>query len=69
MSTIDDQITQINTAIQAIEDGAQEYRTGAGRLVRRGDLATLYAERRRLQQEQAYYENSGGISVAAFYRG
>lgn len=66
--TIQEQLDQINAAVQAIESGAQEYRIG-NRLLRRGDLSTLYAERRRLAQEQAAYESSGGFYAAAFYRG
>lgn len=42
------QLNSVNKAIAAIEGGAQEYRLGA-RSLRRGDLATLYAERRRLE--------------------
>jgi len=65
--TLKEQVTQINTAIEKIENGAQEYRIG-NRTVRRGDLATLYAERRRLQQEIAMNETSGGMYAVAFYR-
>ncbi|MDR7869206.1 MAG: hypothetical protein RIN56_20665 [Sporomusaceae bacterium] len=67
--TLEEQVAQINAAIEKIEGGAQEYRTAAGRVVRRGDLATLYAERRRLAQEQAAYETNGGFYAASFYRG
>ncbi len=66
--TLQEQLDQINAAVQAIESGAQEYRIDE-RLVRRGDLATLYAERRRLAQEQAAYETNGGFYAASFYRG
>lgn len=66
--TLQEQLDQINQAIANIESGAQEYRIGS-RLLRRGDLATLYAERRRLAQEQAAYESSGGFYAASFYRG
>lgn len=61
------QLEQINEAIAKIEKGAQEYRIGS-RLVRRGDLAVLYKERRQLQVELAHYENGGGIYAATFYR-
>lgn len=61
------QLEQINQAIAKIESGAQEYTIGR-RSLRRGDLATLYKERRQLQTEIANYENSGGIYAAAFYR-
>ena len=66
--TLQEQLAQINLAIQKIENGAQEYRIGS-RLIRRGDLATLYRERRQLQQEIAMAESSGGMYAAAFYRG
>ncbi|MGL5514819.1 MAG: hypothetical protein ACRDBM_16515 [Sporomusa sp.] len=61
------QLEQINLAIAKIEKGAQEYRLN-GRSLRRGDLATLYKERRQLQTELANYENSGGMYAAVFYR-
>lgn len=67
--TTQEQFDQINAAIAKIENGAQEYRTGTGRLVRRGDLATLYKERRQLQVELANEQSSGGTYVAAYYRG
>lgn len=64
--TILEQLNQINQAITAIENGAQEYSIGSRRL-RRPDLSVLYSERRLLQQ-QFSEENSGGISVATFDR-
>jgi len=64
--TILEQLNQINQAITAIENGAQEYSIGSRRL-RRPDLSVLYNERRLLQQ-QFSEENSGGISVATFDR-
>ncbi|WP_312199329.1 hypothetical protein [Anaerospora hongkongensis] len=66
--TLQEQLEQINEAIAMIEKGGQEYRIGS-RLVRRGDLATLYKERRSLQQEIAMAQSSGGMYAAAFYRG
>ena len=38
-------------------------------MVRRGDLATLYRERRRLMADIAMAENGGGAFVAAYVRG
>jgi len=64
--TLQEQLDQINKAIAAIEDGAQEYRIG-NRSLRRPDLATLYRERRELRR-QLYEENGGGIFVAIFDR-
>lgn len=65
MTTLE-QLDQINRAISAIENGAQEYSTGSRRL-RRADLATLYKERRILQQQLAQ-ENGGGTYVTVFDR-
>jgi hypothetical protein len=62
--TTQDQLDQINKAISAIENGAQEYSTGSRRL-RRADLATLYNERRILQR-QLYEESGGGTNVTVF---
>ena len=66
--TLEEQYSQINAAIAAIENGAQEYRIG-NRSLRRADLSTLYRERRTIQQELAAEQNSGGTYVAAYYRG
>lgn len=63
MSTASE-LLQINNAIAAIESGAQEYRIGS-RSLRRGDLKTLYDERRRLKAEIAI-ENGDNVVVAQF---
>ena len=63
------QLASINEAISNIESGAQEYRLSSDTMVRRGDLATLYRERRRLMADIAMVENGGGAFVAAFVRG
>ena len=44
MEEYQEQLRSVNRAIAAIEGGAQEYRIGT-RMVRRGELATLYGER------------------------
>ncbi len=64
-----EQLVSINNAIKMIESGAQEYRLSSNTMVRRGDLATLYAERRKLMADIAQAENSGGAFVAAYIRG
>lgn len=64
--TIAEQLIQINQAISAIENGAQEYRIGS-RQLRRPDLSLLYKERRLLQQQDVQ-ENGGCVYVAAFDR-
>lgn len=66
--TIQEQLSQINTAIEKIENGAQEYRIG-NRMVRRADLTVLYKERRQIQQEIANEESCGGVYAASFTRG
>ena len=66
--TLQEQYDQINAAITAIENGAQEYRIG-NKLLRRADIASLYRERRQLQQEVIAEQNSGGAYIVAFYRG
>ena len=66
--TVQEQYGQINAAIAAIENGAQEYKIG-DRSLRRADLSTLYKERRLIQQELAAEQNSGGTYVATYYRG
>ena len=57
-----EQLASVNDAIKAIEGGAQEYKIGT-RSVRRGELATLYAERRRLEAliDSAYGSTTGGV--------
>lgn len=51
-------------AIESIENGAQEYRIGT-RSVKKADLATLYKERDRLEEEIERLEN-GTVAVAVF---
>lgn len=65
--TLEEQLTQINNAITAIECGAQSYKIGS-RSIQRADLGVLYKERKRIQDEIAYYNNYGGITVAVFER-
>lgn len=70
MTTIEmlrEQVNSINAAIRKIEDGAQEYRIG-NRTLRRGDLAALYSERRKLTYELTVAEAGGGTYLGAFYR-
>ena len=55
--TLSAQLDQIQNAISAIETGAQEYRI-ADRIVKRGDLNTLYKERREIQGQIAIYGGS-----------
>ena len=65
MSVTND-LTAINQAILAIESGAQEYRIGS-RMLRRGDLRTLYEERRILKAEAA--EEAGNTTVVVKFDG
>lgn len=64
--TTEEQLFQINKAIAAIENGAQEYRIGS-RQIRKADLSVLYQERRILQQ-QHMQENNSNTFVAVFDR-
>ncbi len=64
--TTQEQLTQINTAIAAIESGAQEYSIGSRKL-RRPDISVLYQERRQLQQRLTQ-EYAGDTFVAVFDR-
>jgi len=65
---IQEQLEQLNTAIKAIETGAQEYRIG-NRQLRRADLSVLYAERRRLESIMAQESDvPPDIFVARFDR-
>ena len=63
-----EQLRSVNRAIAAIEGGAQEYRIGS-RMVRRGELSTLYWERRRLEGILAQASPwGGGTTLASFQR-
>lgn len=59
-------LNQIDSAITAIETGAQEYQIGS-RKITKADLSTLYKERQRLEQKYAM-ENNSGVFVATFDR-
>lgn len=59
-----DRLNQLENAISAIENGAQEYQIGSRR-VRKADLKTLYTERDRIERKILEYENNG-VSVAIF---
>ena len=55
---IQDQLNQINTAISAIENGAQLY-TINNRKFERADIGKLYDERRNLQAQINAEQNNG----------
>lgn len=59
-----DRLNQLENAISAIENGAQEYQIGSRR-VRKADLKTLYTERDRIERKILEHENNG-VSVAIF---
>ncbi|MFR4983120.1 MAG: hypothetical protein ACLUC0_18575 [Clostridium neonatale] len=63
----DEQLKQINEAISAIENGAQEYQLGSRRIVK-ANINNLYAERRRLAYQLENERNNGGIYVVRFDR-
>lgn len=67
---LNEQLEQINTAINKIESGCQEYTINGRRYVR-PDLSKLYSERQAIQSQIAAEQNSGiGLNtyVARFDR-
>ena len=69
INSTEEKLKSIQKAIDAIENGAQEYRIGS-RMVKRAELKTLYDERQRLenklQQEINNQYGGCGITVATF---
>ncbi|MDT3416163.1 SMC interacting uncharacterized protein involved in chromosome segregation [Brevibacillus aydinogluensis] len=63
-----EQLVQVERAILAIQNGAQEYSIGTRRL-KRADLSLLYQERNRLEREIEALENGGGIFRVAVFDG
>lgn len=63
-----EQLAQVERAILAIQNGAQEYSIGTRRL-KRADLSLLYQERNRLEREIEALENGGGIFRVAVFEG
>lgn len=59
---------EVEAAITAIQNGAQEYRIG-NRSMRKPDLALLYRERDRLDKEIEAMERGGGIFRVAIFDG
>lgn len=67
---LQEQLTQINNAIAAIENGSQEYSINGRRYVR-PDLGKLYSERKAISSQIAESQNNGiGLNtfVARFDR-
>ncbi len=63
-----DMLTDINLAITAIQNGAQSYKVG-NQSVTKANLATLYAERERLERKAAEEDaarNGGNIFIGKF---
>lgn len=58
MATYQEQLNEVNAAISAIRNGAQEYQIGQRKL-RRADLAVLIRDRDDLERK-AFYESLGG---------
>lgn len=61
---LNERLSQLENAIMAIENGAQEYQIGSRR-VRKADLKILYLERDRVERKILESQNDG-ISVAVF---
>lgn len=55
---LQEQLTQINKAISAIENGCQEYTINGRRYVR-PDLSKLYSERAAISSQIAAEQNNG----------
>lgn len=68
LNRLREQLEQLNKAILAIQNGAQEYSIGTRRL-KRADLGLLYKERDRLEREIEVLENGGGIFKVAVFDG
>ncbi|GIO08002.1 hypothetical protein J31TS6_40300 [Brevibacillus reuszeri] len=68
LNRLREQLEQLNKAILAIQNGAQEYSIGTRRL-KRADLGVLYKERDRLEREIEVLENGGGIFKVAVFDG
>lgn len=66
MKTTIEQLNDINAAIYAIQNGAQEYQIGSRKIVK-PDLGLLYAERDRLQLQLAQ-ETGSTTQAVSFYR-
>ncbi|MEK5086821.1 hypothetical protein MKY98_07785 [Paenibacillus sp. FSL M8-0228] len=63
-----EQLLEVETAISAIQSGAQEYSI-ANRSLKRADLATLYTERSRLEQEIEALESGNGMFRKVYFEG
>jgi len=63
-ATLADQLDSVQTAIAAIEGGAQSY-TINGRSFTRADLATLYAREERILTKIERDSNTGGMRTVA----
>lgn len=68
LARLREQLEQLNKAILAIQNGAQEYSIGSRR-IRKADLGLLYKERDRLEREIDVLENGGGIFKVAVFEG
>lgn len=62
MPTYEEQLVSVQTAIAAIESGAQSYSI-AGRSLSRADLRTLYERERWLRAQVDRASRGGGIRV------
>lgn len=63
MATYAEQLAAVEAAIARAEKG-QEVEFASGSRVRRGDLATMYAERTRLTPLAAREARGGGITIS-----
>ncbi|WP_409176652.1 hypothetical protein [Brevibacillus fortis] len=68
LARLREQLEQLNKAILAIQNGAQEYSIGPRR-IKKADLGLLYKERDRLEREIEVLESGGGIFKVAVFEG
>lgn len=66
--TLQEQLLNVNKAILAVQNGAQEYRIGS-RSVKRADLGLLYSERNRLEKEIDMFQRGGSIFHYGYFEG
>lgn len=63
LSELQTELAEYKAARTAILTGAQEYSTRAGGTVKRGDLATIIKEIKRLESEISNFQNGGSAFV------
>ncbi|EGJ8650645.1 peptidylprolyl isomerase [Salmonella enterica] len=65
---LQEQLLNVNKAILAVQNGAQEYRIGS-RSVKRADLSLLYKERNRIEKEIEIHRRGGSMFHSSYFEG